>query len=93
MGYLLRKSVNSDWKQLKGKHMLQSTKLKIVGDLKRVLPLDIQMQTLEFVHLLFSLGLVQYFLSVFLPLNFGTVRFILCLGILEVCGGLNILGL
>jgi hypothetical protein len=42
--------------------MLQSTKLKGVGDLKSNLTLEMKMQSLEFAWLVFGLTLVQYFL-------------------------------
>ena len=43
--------------------MLQSTKLKGVGDLKSTLTSDMEMQSLEFAQLVFGLALVQYFLT------------------------------
>ena len=42
--------------------VLQLTKLKEVGDLKSALTSDMEMLSLEFAHLFFGLGLVQYFL-------------------------------
>ena len=45
--------------------MLQSTKLKGVGDLKNILTSDLGMQNLEFTQLAFGLALLQYFLLVF----------------------------
>ena len=43
------------------------------------------MQSLEFAQLLFSLSLVQWFLTMFLFLPFGTVMYILHHCVLEVC--------
>ena len=42
--------------------MLQSTKMKGVGDLKSALTSDIETQKLEFTQLVSCLALVQYFL-------------------------------
>ena len=44
--------------------MLQSTKLNGVGDLKSILTSDMEMQSLEFAQLVFSLALVQDFLTI-----------------------------
>ena len=44
-----------------------------------------EMQSLEFAPLVFSLVLVQYFLIVVFFLPLGMVMYILCLYILEVC--------
>jgi hypothetical protein len=52
---------------LRERRMLQSTKLKGVGDLKTS---DMEMQILECAQLVFSLALVQCFLTV-LPPPFG----------------------
>lgn len=65
--------------------MLQSTKLKGVGDLKSALTSDMEMLSLEFAQLVFSLALVQYFLTVLLFLCFITVMYTLCHYMLEVC--------
>jgi hypothetical protein len=51
--------------------MLQSTKLKVIGNLKSALTSHIRMQSLEFSQLLFCLALVQYFLTM---LFFGMVK-------------------
>ena len=40
MGYLLRKTANREWNQHKRRGVLQSTKLKGVGDLKSILTPD-----------------------------------------------------
>ena len=44
--------------------VLQSTKLKGVGDLKSILTPDLEMQSVKFAQLVFGLALVQYFLTV-----------------------------
>lgn len=62
--------------------MSQSTKLKGVGDLKSALMADLEMQSLEFAHLFFSLTLVQYLFTV---LSFAIVLYVLCHYMLEVC--------
>jgi hypothetical protein len=64
--------------------VLQSTKLKGVGDLKRTLTPDTERQSLEFSWLSFGLALVQYFLAV-LPSPFVMVLYILRHCMLEVC--------
>ena len=46
--------------------VLQSTKLKGIGDLKSALTSDVEMQSLEFAQLVFGLALVQYFLTMLL---------------------------
>lgn len=56
--------------------MLQSTKLKRVGDVKSTLTSDMKLQNLEFAQLAFSLSLVQYFLAMLLFLNFGIIMHI-----------------
>ena len=43
------------------RNMMQSTKLKGVGDLKNILSSDMEMQNLEFAQLVFGLSLVQNF--------------------------------
>ena len=63
--------------------MLQSTKLKGIGDLKSVLTSDMELQSLEFAQLVFGLVLVQYFLTVFPSLHFGMVMYILCHHVLK----------
>ncbi|EGW10137.1 hypothetical protein I79_024307 [Cricetulus griseus] len=62
--------------------VLQSMKLKGVGDLKSILTTDTEMQSLEFTQLIFGLSLIPYFLIMF---PFGMVMYILCHCILEVC--------
>ena len=64
--------------------MLQSTKLKGVGDLKSTLKSDMEMQTLEFPQLMFSPVLVQHFLAMVPFIAFGTVMSILSYCMLEV---------
>ena len=64
--------------------MLQSTKLKGVGDLKSALTSDMKMQNLEFAQLTLGLALVQHFLTMLPFLHFGIVTYILCHCILEV---------
>lgn len=71
MGCLLRKAANREWSQFKKKKcvaVLQSTKLKGVGDLKSTLNLDKQIMCLEFAHPDFGLAVVQYSLIIFLPI-------------------------
>lgn len=85
MVYLSRKAANREWNSPKERSVLQSTKLTGVGDLKSVLTSDMEMQSLEFVQLIFSLTLVQYFLTMPPSLCFGMVMNILCHYMLEVC--------
>ena len=73
--------------------MLQSTKLIGAGVLKSILTSDMDVcMRLEFDQLGFGLTLVQYFITMFLSLYFGTVLYILleqyCITydiMLEVC--------
>ena len=58
-GELLIGSGNS----IRERSVLQSIKMKGVGDLKSVLTSDIEIQHLEFVLLVFGFALVQYFLT------------------------------
>ena len=58
--------------------VLQSTNLKGVRELKSVLMSDVEVQSLKFTLLVFSLALVEYFFSIFLPLPFGMIIYILC---------------
>ena len=51
----------------------------------QVLTLDTEMQSLEFTQLVFSLALVQCFLTMLPFLHFGIVMYILCYYMLEVC--------
>ena len=60
MGYLQRKGGGTNPRE---RSVLQSTKLTGVGDLKSVLTSDTEMQGLEFAQMVFSLALVQYFLT------------------------------
>lgn len=45
---------------------LQSTKLKVLRDLNNTVILDVEMQNLEFSQILFSITLVQYFVTMLL---------------------------
>ena len=65
--------------------VLHSTRLNGVGDLKIISTSDMEIQTLEFAHLVFHLALVQYFLTMLPSLCFGMVMYILCYYTLEVC--------
>ena len=47
--YLPKKSMNREWNQYKKKSVLQSTKMKGVGDLKSILAPDMEILILEFV--------------------------------------------
>jgi hypothetical protein len=78
VGYLSGKAANRDWTRSKGKSILQSAKLKGVGELKNILTSDMEMQSLEFAQLGFGLPLVQYFLTMLPFPHFGTVMHILC---------------
>ena len=44
-----------------------------------------EMQSLEFAQLVFSLAFVQYFLAILLSMCFGMIICILCHYMLEVC--------
>ena len=63
MGYLLKKVANRDWASPRERTVLQSAKIKRIGDLKSTLTSDMEMQSLEFSQLVFGLALVQYFLT------------------------------
>lgn len=63
--------------------MLQSTNLKGLGDLKRTLKSEMQMQTLEVAQVVV---LFQCFLSVCPSLYLGNVMYIMFHYMLEVCG-------
>ena len=54
--------------------MLQSTKMKGVGDLKNTLTSDMEMQSLEFALIVLGLALVQYFLTMLPSLCFRMVN-------------------
>lgn len=64
--------------------MLQSTKLKGIGDLKSTLMSDMEIQSLEFVQLIFGLALVQCFLTMFSFFLLEKEMYILCYCMLEV---------
>ena len=53
--------------------------------MRNVLTLDLEMLISEFVQLIFSLVLVQYFLTMFLSLRSGVVTYTQCHYMLEVC--------
>jgi hypothetical protein len=63
--------------------VLQSTKLKRVGEYEECF--DIRHGDAEFGQLDFSLASVQYFFIMFPSLRCGTVMYILCHCMLEVC--------
>lgn len=63
------------------RNVSQSTKLKGIGGLKSALMADLEMQSLEFAHIFFSLTLVQYLFTV---LSFVIVLYVLCHYMLEV---------
>lgn len=71
--------------------MFHSTELNRVGDLKNVLTLCREMQSLESTLLVFNLALFQYFFTMLPFLYFGIVIYILCHCILQVCDLLFIL--
>ena len=50
-----------------------------------VLTSDMEMQNLEFAGMVFGLGLIQYFLAMLSSLCFGSVMYILCHDVFEVC--------
>ena len=53
--------------------VLQSTKMKGVGKHKGALTSDMEMQSLEFAQMVFSLVSIQYFLTLLVPPTFGMV--------------------
>jgi hypothetical protein len=65
--------------------VLQSTKLKEVGDLKSVLTSDMEAESLEFAQLVFGLVLIQCFLAMLSSLCFGIVMYTLWHDVFEVC--------
>lgn len=62
LGYLLKKAVEHVWNQQK-RNVLQSIKVKEVGELKNVLTSGIEKQNLRFALMAFSLALIQYLLT------------------------------
>lgn len=61
MGDLPKRVANREWKQPKTKkYAAVNSKAERVGDLKRVLTSELEMQSLEFAQSVFSLALVQY---------------------------------
>ena len=85
VGYLLRKAANKKRTSPRESSVVQPIKLEEVGDPKRALTLDVEIQSLQFAWLVFSLALVQYFLSRIPFLHFRMVMYILCYYMLEVC--------
>jgi hypothetical protein len=65
--------------------VLQSTKLKGIRELKSALTSDMEMQSLEFTQMVFSLALVQYFLTMIPLFPFEIVMYILLHCMWEVC--------
>jgi hypothetical protein len=86
VGYLPRTADNRQWNQSKEKRVLQSTKLKGVGDLKSTLTTDMEMQSWGFFQLVFGLSMVQHFLTMIPLLPFEMKMYILWHFMLEVCG-------
>lgn len=83
MGQWPRRAANREWKQpMRKKCGVVKKKLKVTGELKSALTSAMEMQSMEFAQLVFSLVLIQYFLTVLL---FGMVMYILCHYMLEVC--------
>lgn len=79
--YLSKNMLTGNKTSPRERSVLQPTKLKWVGDLKRALTSDMVMQSVEFAQLVFSLSL---FLNFFTMLCFRTVMDILCHYMLEV---------
>ncbi|KAL6035795.1 hypothetical protein STEG23_005192 [Scotinomys teguina] len=76
MGYLLRRAAHWEWNHHKRKKYIAVNKLNGVGDLKSALTSDMEMQSLEFVQLVFSPALVQCFLTMLPFLLFGMVMYL-----------------
>jgi hypothetical protein len=51
MGYLLRKAANGEWNQPKRKNLVAVNEDEGIGDLKTALTSNMEMQSLEFAHL------------------------------------------
>lgn len=81
----MKKAANSNGTSLRERNVLQLGEMKGVGDLKRVLTSDMELQSLEFAQQVFGLALVQYFLTMFPFPHFRMVMYILCHYMLEVC--------
>ena len=62
----------------KERSMLQKTELKGAGDLKSILTLDLEIQSLKFAQLVFGLALFQYYLTFLPSLDFGMAMYNLC---------------
>lgn len=85
MGYMSRSPTNREWNQLKRERDGLQLNLKVVGNLKRALTSDVEVQNLEFALLGFGLSLVHPVLPHSAPfLPFGIVTYILCHCIAEV---------
>lgn len=65
--------------------VLRLTKMTGFGDPRSILMSDMEIQSLEFAWTVFCLALVQDFLTVLPSLCFGTVMYIPCCDMLEVC--------
>ena len=78
------KAANREWNSSSKRSALQPTKLNGFRHLKSVLSSDMEMQSLEFAQLVFSLALVQYFHSAPFPM-FWNGNVYLCHYLLEVC--------
>ena len=64
----------------------RSTKLNGIGDMDNILTSDMEMQSLEFAQLVFSLALVLDFLAMIPSICFVMIINILCQLMLEECG-------
>ena len=85
MEYLQRRTLTGSGTSPREGSVLLSTKPNGFGDVERILTLDMEMHSWEFVQLVFSLAVVQYFLAMLPPLNFGRVIYTLCHYMLKVC--------
>lgn len=65
--------------------LLWSTELKGVGGLKRALTSDMEMRSVEFALLVFSLALVWFLLTVLSFLPFRMIMYTMYYYMLEVC--------
>ena len=85
VGSLPRRAADRSGTSPRERSVLQSTKLKGVGDLRSILTSDMEMQSLEFAQPVFSLALAQHFLAILPFLRFEMAMYILCHYMLEVC--------
>lgn len=85
MGYLPKKAATRSGNSPRERNILHSTKLKGFGDVKSTLTTDMEMQSLAFAQVIFTLALFHYFLTMFLFLPFGMEIYNLCHYILDVC--------